>query len=123
MFKAIRLTILLLILFFVAVSSWLSQSRSTDWNNSLWVKIYPINGDGSELSGHYIDTLTEASFAPIEKFVARELETYGHSLGAGGPAVWPGQPTIRPLTSESSFVITRRMAIPCSKIPLACKKA
>jgi hypothetical protein len=80
MFKAIRLTILLLILFFVAVSSWLSQSRSTDWNNSLWVKIYPINGDGSELSGHYIDTLTEASFAPIEKFVARELETYGHSL-------------------------------------------
>ena len=80
MFKAIRLTILLLILFFVAVSSWLTQSRSTDWNNSLWVKVYPINGDGSDVSGRYIDTLTEASFASIESFVAKELENYGHSL-------------------------------------------
>jgi len=80
MFKAIRLTILLLILFFVTVSTWLSQSRSTDWNNSLWVKIYPINGDGSDASGRYIDSLTEASFAPIESFVAREMESYGHSL-------------------------------------------
>jgi len=36
MFKAIRITVLLLILFFVAASNWLTQSRSTDWNNSLW---------------------------------------------------------------------------------------
>lgn len=41
MFKAIRMTILLLILFFVTVSAWLAQSRSTDWNNSLWVKDLP----------------------------------------------------------------------------------
>ncbi len=80
MFKAIRMTILLLILFFVTVSAWLAQARSTDWNNSLWVKIYPINGDGSDISGRYIDTLTAASFAPIESFVANELKRYGHSL-------------------------------------------
>ena len=57
MFKAIRITLLLLILFFVAVSTWLTQSRSTDWNNSLWVKIYPINGDGSTESTRYIEAL------------------------------------------------------------------
>ena len=80
MFKAIRITFLLLILFFVVVSSWLTQSRSTDWNDSLWVKIYPINGDGSVVSRRYIDSLTAESFAPIETFVAREIGKYGHLL-------------------------------------------
>lgn len=80
MFKAIRITVLLLILFFVAVSTWLTQARSTDWNNSLWVKVYPINGDGSELSARYIDGLTAKSFTPVEDFVGREVRKYGHSL-------------------------------------------
>jgi hypothetical protein len=80
MFKAIRITVLLLILAFVTVSTWLTQSRSTDWNNSLWVKIYPINGDASDVSGRYIDNLTMDSFEPIEAFVAREIGKYGHSL-------------------------------------------
>ena len=80
MFKAIRITVLLFILFFVTVGTWLTQSRSTDWNNSLWVKVYPINGDGSDLSGRYIDSLTMDSFEPIAAFVAREIGKYGHSL-------------------------------------------
>jgi len=80
MFKAIRITILLLILFFVAVSTWLAQARSTDWNNSLWVKIYPINGDGSEASTRYIQDLSVESFKGIEEFVARETAKFGHNL-------------------------------------------
>lgn len=80
MFKAIRITVLLMILFFVSVSTWLTQARSTDWNNSLWVKIYPVNGDGSDVSARYIDSLTAKTFAPIESFVAREIGKYGQSL-------------------------------------------
>lgn len=80
MFKAIRVTILLLILFFVAVSTWLTQARSTDWNNSLWVKIYPINGDGSEASTRYIENLSIDSFKGLETFVARETARFGHTL-------------------------------------------
>lgn len=80
MFKAIRITVLLLILFFVGVSTWLTQARSTDWNNSLWVKIYPINGDGSEESSRYIATLTAENFSSIESFVEREIGKYGHTL-------------------------------------------
>ena len=57
MFKAIRITVLLFILFFVSVSTWLTQARSTDWSDSLWVKIYPINGDGSVASRDYIKNL------------------------------------------------------------------
>lgn len=80
MFKAIRISVLLFILLFVVVSTWLTQARSTDWNNSLWVKVYPINGDGSELSARYIDGLKAEAFAPIEDFVSREIRRYGHTL-------------------------------------------
>jgi len=80
MFKAIRVTLLLLILFFVAVSTWLAQARSTDWNNSLWVKIYPINGDGSSDSARYIEKLSIDSYEGIETFISRETAKFGHTL-------------------------------------------
>ena len=80
MFKAVRITVLCLILFFVAVSTWLAQARSTDWNNSLWVKVYPINGDRSDTVSRYIDSLTVENFRSIETFVAREIRKYGHTL-------------------------------------------
>ncbi len=80
MFKALRITVLLLILFFVVVNTWLTQSRSTDWNNSLWVKIYPINGDGSDISSSYIANLDVGAFEGIETFITRETERYGKTV-------------------------------------------
>ena len=80
MFKAIRISVLLLVLLFVAVNAWLSEARSTDWNNSLWVKIYPINADGSDAAADYIGRLELDHFAGIETFIAREAERYGKSL-------------------------------------------
>ena len=80
MFKAIRITILLLILVFVGLSTWLSAARSTDWNNSLWVKIYPINADGTEATARYIEGLDVATFEGIESFMSRETERHGRSV-------------------------------------------
>lgn len=78
MAKTIRISVLLFILFFVAVSSWLTQARSTDWNGSLWVKIYPINGDGSAAASRYIEKLDVDDFDGIETFIARETERYAN---------------------------------------------
>ncbi len=80
MFKAIRISILLLILIFVLLSTWLSAARSTDWNNTLYVKVYPINADGSDLTSRYIDNLQVRTFEEIEAFVARETERYGKGV-------------------------------------------
>ncbi|MDH3350862.1 MAG: hypothetical protein OEM60_00090 [Gammaproteobacteria bacterium] len=80
MFRALRITVLLFILLIVAVNTWLSQARSTDWDNSLWVKVYPINADGSAASDSYIAGLEPDDFAPIESFIARETLRYGRSL-------------------------------------------
>ncbi len=80
MFKAIRIAILLFILFVVSVSSWLTQARSTDWNNSLWVKVYPINADGSDEAARYITGLAVEDFAGIEAFLERETTRYRPGL-------------------------------------------
>ena len=57
MFKAIRIGILLFVLFFVAVSTLLTQARSTDWDSSLGVRVCPINADVSNVSRRYNDEL------------------------------------------------------------------
>ena len=80
MFKAVRITILLFVLFMVAMGTWLTERRSTDWNNSLWVKIYPINGDSSDTSAQYIDGLSVGTFTGIEEFLAREVQRYDRGL-------------------------------------------
>lgn len=80
MFKAVRISILLFVLFFVAVSTWLTQARSTDWNNSLWVKVYPINGDGSDQAADYIADLDIRDFEGIESFITRETGKYDHNV-------------------------------------------
>jgi hypothetical protein len=76
MFKTIRISILLLVLFFVAVSTWLTQARSTDWEDSLWVRLYPINADGSTAAARYIETLEVSDFNEIETFLEREAERW-----------------------------------------------
>ena len=80
MFKAVRISILLFILFFVVVSQVLTQARSTDWNNSLWIKVYPINADGSPEATKYIQGLKSSDFEGIETFLKRETERYSRNL-------------------------------------------
>lgn len=75
-FKKIRLALLLLILVFVGLSSWLTKIRSTDWDRELWVVVYPINGDGSAASARYIKELQQTIYSPIEMFMQREAQSY-----------------------------------------------
>ena len=80
--KNLRYLILLLVLLFVAVNEALNKTRSTSWENPLWVRIYAVNGDGRGATDRYIDSLTSQSFKPIEKFVNREARRYGINIDA-----------------------------------------
>jgi len=80
MLKSIRILILLLVLLIVSVNTWLTKSRSTDWNNSLYVKVYPINADASKSVGEYIESLSTDTFEGIEEFLAREASRYGKDI-------------------------------------------
>jgi len=106
MFKALRIGLLLLTLLIVSMSTWLSQMRSTDWNNSLYVKIYPISADRSRRSLDYIAALDARAFAGVEAFMQRELERYGHQLSRPVRIVL-GQPIAAqpPVLDESGNVL------------------
>ena len=80
MFRAIRITILLLILAFVATGAYLAHARSTDWDKPLWVAIHPIAADESTATRRYVDSLTEESFAPVGTFLAAQAQHYGLTL-------------------------------------------
>jgi hypothetical protein len=76
-FRKLRILILLLVLFFVGLQTWLTQLRSTDWQQPLWVVVYPINGDGSSVTAQYINNMDEQIFDEIEEFYIREARRYG----------------------------------------------
>ncbi len=80
MFKKIRLTILLLLLAAVALDSWLDKSRARDWDRTLRVVLYPINGDDSEAASRHIASLRRDDFLPIEDFFRHQGQAHGLAL-------------------------------------------
>jgi len=80
MFKALRITFLLLILALAAGHTWLTGMRNLAWDLPLVAVVYPINGDGSAAAEHYIASLTPDTFTPVVRFLAREGEDYGIAL-------------------------------------------
>ncbi len=83
MFKAIRISILLVILALVAVSTYRARTKSIEWQYTLPINIYPINGDGSAAADQYIHQLKVEEFRPIEDFIQREKAAYGKLANAG----------------------------------------
>ncbi len=77
MLKRLRIIVLLYVLAFVAVGQWLTAKRSTAWDATLWVDLYPVNGDGSTATQRYLDSLTAEEFNGLEPFFTAEARRYG----------------------------------------------
>ena len=80
MFKRLRVALLLYILLFVAVGEFLTARRSTAWGDTLWVDVYPVNGDQLSSTQRYIDELDGKEFDGVEQFFSAEAKRYGLSL-------------------------------------------
>lgn len=76
MFKRLRIALLLFILLFVAAGQYLNTRRSTDWDTTLWIDIYPLSGDGKNTTQNYLSSLGPAEFGEIEAFFTREAKRY-----------------------------------------------
>lgn len=77
MLRVLRKGFLLYIFVLIAAGNWMTQHRLASWENSLWVGVYPINGDGSEVSARYIDGLTEEDFQALAEYMAAEAARFG----------------------------------------------
>lgn len=80
MWRAIRIIVLLFILATVAQGAWLARSRTAEWNDTVRMAVYPINGDGRDHSAAYIAALRREAFDPIESYFRQEAERYGLPL-------------------------------------------
>jgi hypothetical protein len=80
MWKNIRILLLLLVLAGVALHAWLDRHATQSWEQTLWVGIYPLNGDGTAAAQQYVAALTPRDFTDIEEFFAREAQRYGVKL-------------------------------------------
>ena len=76
MFRKLRILLLLYILLIVSITTWSTRERNTDWSEPLWVVIYPINGDGSQVIDEYINSLSVTDFEPIEIAIREHASTY-----------------------------------------------
>lgn len=77
MWKAIRIGLLLVVLAAVATQAWLDRVSTQSWHDTLWVGIFPLNGDGTPQAQRYVEGLSVKDFADIEDFFAREAHRYG----------------------------------------------
>jgi hypothetical protein len=101
MFRKIRIGILLFILFLVAANAYLTHERTTDWDQSLSIVIYPINVDNSPVTAGYISGLTADDFKPIARFMQDQGLRYNLSLL--DPVLLDMAPQISVLPPEPPF--------------------
>jgi hypothetical protein len=80
MWKTLRIAVLLLVLIVVAGRTWLDRVQTQSWKNTLWVGIFPLNGDGSPAAERYIADLSPDDFTGIETFFQREAHRFGVPL-------------------------------------------
>jgi hypothetical protein len=76
-FGTVRLAVLLAVLLFVALGAWLDRRRSTDWDGTLRVTVYPVAVDTDSLTTRYVAGLDDDTFSDVTDFLADEAERYG----------------------------------------------
>jgi len=81
-FGTVRLALLLAVLAFVALGAWLDHARSTDWDGTLRVTVYPLAATGDAGTRRYVASLDATSFADTEEFFAAQAARYGVTLDA-----------------------------------------
>jgi hypothetical protein len=77
MFRMLRTIVLALLLVNVAAGAWLARARTTSWEHSLRVAVFPVNADASPATQAYIGSLERGTFESIEQFFAAEAQRYG----------------------------------------------
>jgi len=77
--KALRITLLLLVLAVVAGQQLLDRIGTQSWKETLWVGLFPLDADHSPAAQRYLAALGPQDFADIETFFAREGRRYGVS--------------------------------------------
>ncbi len=106
MFKKIRITLLLAILVVVSGQTISQQLRSSAWNETLNVTIYPVNGDGELATERYLRKLDASRFKQIESFMQAQAKEYGIDGKLLDISVAPLVKTMPPMPPEGQGILS-----------------
>lgn len=77
MWHRLRILVLLLILASVGLETWRAHSRTSAWNRTLHVGLYPVAADDSPATARYLQSLEAESFQEIETWLQEQARAYG----------------------------------------------
>lgn len=80
MWRALRISILLLVLVIVAGQAWLDKHSTTSWQRTVYVGAFPVNADGSPVTTRYLAQVDESQLEGVSDFVKSEAHRYGLAL-------------------------------------------
>jgi hypothetical protein len=80
MWRNVRIVILLFIMALAAYSNWYDRWKTTDWDETLWIGVFPINAAGDATTQQYISSLTVERVSAVEEFMNREARRYGVAM-------------------------------------------
>jgi hypothetical protein len=80
MWRNLRIAILLLILGIAAWSNWYDRFSTTDWDETLYIGVFPVAAADDEVTRDYIARLSVDDLADIERFLNREARAYAIAI-------------------------------------------
>lgn len=81
LWRNVRLGFLLLFLGIAAYSNWYDRYSTTDWDETLWIGVFPIDADGNPATAAWLAKLSQDDVAGIETFLNDEAKLHGVTIG------------------------------------------
>jgi hypothetical protein len=106
--RALRITVLLLVLLVVAGQVWLDRFSTTRWQRTVYVGAFPVSADASTATARYLAQIDEGQIDEVGGFLRAEARRYG--IGLDEPIELKLYPTLTltpPALDSGAGVFTR----------------
>jgi hypothetical protein len=80
MWRAARITVLLLVLLVVAGQAWLDRFSTTHWRRTVFVGAFPVSADASPVTARYLALLDQGKIDDVSGFLQAEAKRYGVAI-------------------------------------------
>jgi hypothetical protein len=108
MWKVIRITVLLLVLFIVASQALLDRFSTTGWQRTVYAGAFPVAADDSPVTARYLAQLDQSKINAVSGFLNAEAKRHG--VGLSEPIVlqlYAALPKAPPALERDTGVLTR----------------
>jgi hypothetical protein len=108
MWRAFRISVLLLVLLVVATQAWFDRFSTTRWQRTVFVGAFPVSADASPVTARYLTQLDQGKIDEVSDFLRTEAGRYG--VGVDEPITLTLYPTLAvapPALTANADVLTR----------------